>query len=61
MCLGKDLAKHFILAVLKDIIITGHLKISDSAGTYEFGKQQDNCEGVCLTIVDEDFWLCVFL
>ena len=54
-------AKQLTLTVLKDIITTGYLEISDLAGTYYYGRQQDGCEGVRLTIVDDKFWLRVFL
>jgi len=58
---SSHLAKQSTLTVLKDIITTGYLEISDSAGTYDYGEQQDGCEGVRLTIVDDKFWLRVFL
>jgi len=57
----SHLAKHSTLAVLKDIITTGYLEISDSVATYSYGEQQDGCKGVRLTILDNDFWLRVFL
>jgi len=58
---SSHLAKHSTLAALKDIITQGHLKISDSAATYYYGERQDGCKGVRLTIIDDDFWLRVFL
>ena len=57
----SHLAKHSTLVVLKDIITTGHLEISDSAGTYHYGQHQEGCRGVRLTIINDDFWLRVSL
>jgi len=58
---SSHLVKHSTLAILKDIIITGHLEISDSAGIYHYGKQKDGCTSVYLTIINDNFWLRVFL
>jgi len=58
---SSHLVKNSTLAVLKDIITTGYLEISDSAGTYYYGRQQDDCTSVRLTIINDDFWLRVFL
>jgi len=58
---SSHLAKQSTLTGLKDIITIGYLEISDLAGTYYYGRQQDGCEGVRLTIVDDKFWLRVFL
>jgi len=58
---SSHLAKQSTLTVLKGIITTGYLEISDLADTYYYGRQQDGCKGVCLKVIDDKFWLRVFL
>lgn len=54
-------AKSSTLTALNDIITTGHLKISDSGKTYSYGERQEGCRGVRLTVVNEGFWLRIFV
>ncbi|KAH9483010.1 Tuberculostearic acid methyltransferase UfaA1 [Psilocybe cubensis] len=54
-------ARSSILAVLENAITVGHLTISDSEGTYYYGKYHKGCNDVHLHIVNDNFWFRIML
>ncbi|KIK55369.1 hypothetical protein GYMLUDRAFT_76587 [Collybiopsis luxurians FD-317 M1] len=50
-------ARTSILSVLNDAISKGHLTIIDSEGKHTYGRYQDGCNTVHLTVNNDQFWL----
>ena len=54
-------ARSSILATLEDAVKTGFLEVEDSEGTYCFGVQGKGGNGVRMRVLNDNFWMRVFL